>query len=278
MRRRWRLSLGIVILLLACWATTATLQPAPQAGASAVPSIAAPERGLLFQDESCANPAAQLTVECRTQQEQRILASTVRIKHHAPEDTLVSHGTAVGGRYLVTHNHFDDRFLRANGVDSGTIALVRQDGKFILDRAPLASFAVAARQPETLVLDFGTQAGVGFFDLHGVRSAEVGIWNSDALVPGEVVAQVVWDGRTTAVQWARVLRHREDKAVPAIELDGPILIGVSGGGVFYNGVHIANTWIQVTYQKQGLDTGPHGTSIVALNTVEMGPNIARAMP
>jgi len=71
---------------------------------------------------------------------------------------------------------------------------------------------------------------------------------------GLEVAQLDWDGRTARVDWVRVDRVLGDGEGTILVLDSCIKVGASGGGVFWNGVHIANNLSRSTDCQ--LDPGP----------------------
>ena len=124
----------------------------------------------------------------------------------------LSHATVIGGRYLLTHNHFGlplSQLLLFNRNAAGGftgVSVLRVDGTALLDQAPLDSFVVVEERGETLLLDFGEVAGQGIFDTLGIPSASVARGGALPLRAGMEVAPVDWDGEGhTRVYWAPLL-------------------------------------------------------------------------
>jgi hypothetical protein len=197
---------------------------------------------------------------------ERALESTVRLEVHGP-DGGIGHGTVVGGRYLLTHNHFpiNGNALSRGGDDRVTaVSIFRASGELVLQNMPLACFAVHTMDEEILMLDFGAPGGVGFFDKAGIPSDETLSHDALALQPGSEVAQIDWDGATTHVDWAHVVAVHDEDGLPYVELDSFVQHRASGGGVFLNGRHIANNWMRCTIQfRSGEVTRRY--SVAALN-------------
>lgn len=244
--RQLRVSLAVVpaiLLIVIVWAYILMGDingPSVSAG-QLVPMSTVDSSGTL----SCATPAAEMVPVCDAQ-EQKILASTVRLMFLGPDPVNIGHGTVVGGRYVLTHNHYPSfqPGRVGDGRNATHISVALANGEFILQNVPLSSYAVVPLDPGTLLLDFQTIDGIGFFDHLGIPSAPVAVWNSFAIQPGSEVAQVNWDGETTFVQWARVSTIRDTGSTPALELENFIELGASGGGVYYAGYHIGNNWLQ----------------------------------
>jgi hypothetical protein len=197
----------------------------------------------------------------------RILASTVRVEFHGPSGGI-GHATVVGGRYLITHNHYPITAAALNNGGEGlvtAITVLKANGDTILLKASLAYFKVVIEEPEMLVLDFQLHSGVGFFDSLGVPSAEIADGGFALPQQGSVVAQVNWDYSTARVDWARVTAIHDEAGVPALELDNFVEQGASGGGVFYNGVHVGNNWSRVTDRLASGEV-VRQYSVAALNT------------
>ena len=133
-------------------------------------------------------------------------------------------------------------------------------------------FEIVAEDQETLVLDFGTNdEGEGFFDWYRVPSAPFRNSNGLTIHAGTEVAQVNWDGQITYIDWVKVQDVITQDGVPRIVLANPINEGSSGGGIFWNGVHIANNWLAVEYMNEaGMKTYQY--SIAALNSVAISSN------
>ena len=117
-----------------------------------------------------------------------------------------------------------------------------------------------------LVLDFKEYGGVDFFDSVGVPSADFKAWDSLSLQPGMEVAQVDWDGSTAAVKWVQINGIRAVEGTPVLELTSFVTEGASGGGVFWNGYHIANNWSRATELAQDSEAIIRQYSVAALDT------------
>jgi hypothetical protein len=195
---------------------------------------------------SCIDPLPDAKLRCEAIS-RRILASTVRVMFFSDGPVRIGHGTVVGGRYVITHNHYAT--YQPDVVGQGLagaphISVALANGEFILRNAPISNFTIVVAEPGMLLIDFQTIDGTGFFDYHGIPSAPLTVWEPSAVKPGSEVAQVNWDGETTFVEWARVSSIRDADPVPALEIDNFIKLGASGGGVFYDGQHIANNCLQ----------------------------------
>lgn len=228
---------------------------------------------------SCRAPLPWQIGHCR-EMEQTILAATVRIAFHGHLDiengyevqrvqSTISHATVVDGRYLITHNHFGIPLSQvqiynqyANGGLTG-VSLYRLDGTSLLDHAPLDVFSVVSERGETVLLDFGSVKGQGFFAHAGVTSAPLAGSEGARPVPGAEVAQIDWDRQGhTRVVWANIERISNDDDLPHIIVDHFIEHGASGGGVFFEGRHIGNNWGRIVSANK---TAAGHESIIALN-------------
>ncbi len=232
--------------------------------------IVAPLPANYTAGHSCANPTPEMAPGCELEA-QRILASTVRLELHGISGGI-GHGTVIGGRYLITHNHYPatGAILRNGGEGMVTaVSVLKANGDVILLNAPLSYFTVLVEEPEMLVLDFQAYSGVGFFDSLGVPSAELRGAADPLPRPGNEVAQVDWDGTAARVIWARVTVIQPEGGLQSIELDTYVQQGASGGGIFYNGVHIANNWSRNIDRLA--DTGEivRQYSVAALNTPQV---------
>lgn len=215
---------------------------------------------------SCANPTPERAAGCHAEAD-RVLASTVRLELHGAGD--IGHATVIGGRYLITHNHYSisgEALSRGGDGLISAISVLKANGDVILLKAPLSYFNVVLIVPEMLVLDFREYGGVGFFDGLGVPSADFVSLNGLSIKPGSEVAQIDWDGTTAHVVWTRVTAIQMDGEPPFMELDTFVELGSSGGGVFYNGVHIANTWLRNTERQADTGVVLRQYSVAALNT------------
>lgn len=223
---------------------------------------------------SCAAPTPEMVAGCRARAG-RILASTVRLELIAAKqdgrgnELLTGHGTVLAGRYVLTHNHYgltpeefgDGRLL--------SLSIYRADGRLAVKDAPPGSFSVAVVAPETLLLDFGDFSGQGLFSVVGLASAEFASWDGVSLQLGDEVAQIDWDGSTAHVVWARVTAVDTKNGAPYVELDSFLEEGASGGGVFYNGIHIANNWSRNTDLRGETGEVLRRSSLAALNTASL---------
>jgi hypothetical protein len=139
------------------------------------------------------------------------------------------------------------------------------------DPAP-SIFEIVVEDQETLVLDFGTNdEGEGFFDWFRVPSAPFRNSHEIAIQPGSEVAQINWDDQITYIDWVKVQEVITHDGLPRLVLANPINNGSSGGGVLWNGAHIANNWMRVAQRDEG-GTETYQYSIAALNSVAVAPN------
>lgn len=216
---------------------------------------------------SCANPTPQTAAGCAALAE-KILASTVRLVLHGPGGG-VGHATVIGGRYLVTHNHFPVSGEALSHGGEGlvtTVSVFRANDDIVLLNAPLTLFSVTYIAPEALVLDFHEYNGDGFFKKAGIQSVKPGRWSSLNLRPGTEVAQVDGDLNATRLVWTKVTAVSMTEPTPYLELDSFVEHGASGGGVFYNGVHIANNWSRNTDFVAATGEVVRQYSLAALNS------------
>ena len=83
------------------------------------------------------------------------------------------------------------------------------------------------------------------------------------------MAQVVWDGETAYVDWVAIEDVVTERGTSRLELANLVTSGTSGGGVFWNGYHIANTWYQAyVFAENGVTISRH-FSAAALNSPEV---------
>jgi hypothetical protein len=215
----------------------------------------------------------------RAQLEEQILNATVRIEMHTQfylqeyplSKISSSHATIIGGRYLLTHNHF--QFSLTQPVTEGDgqegymgISLRSTNGNLLLENAPLSAFQIVHEDPQTLVLSFVAENGRGLFAEAGLPGAAAIDWQSVPWQEGMGLAQVDWDGKTAHVDWARFENLSQAEGVPQIQVANFPIKGSSGGGLFWNGVHVGNTWARNI--EEDPDTGEivRRYSIIALNT------------
>jgi hypothetical protein len=206
-------------------------------------------------EASYANPVPQQQSE-RLEMEQRILAATVRlvlqrwVKNHSDkgytfEGGSISLATIRDTHYLVTHNHHG---ITLSSPEDETLikAFVSPlHGDPIWTEVRLRNIAV--EDDETLVLEFEGLEDEVLFSLPGV---EFKPWEIIPLHPGVEVAQVDWDGEAAHIDWVIISEIITTNGTPKLRLNNSVGPGSSGGGVFWNGYHIANTWSQVTAYEQ----------------------------
>lgn len=219
---------------------------------------------------SCAAPTLEIIAACRAQAG-RILAATVRLELIAitqegdGKELLTGHGTVMAGRYILTHNHYG---LTPEEFGTGrlvSLTVFKSDGNIALKDVRPASLSVIAVAAEALLLDFGDYGGPGLLGVAGLASAEFAAAAAVRLQPGTELAQIDWDGEAAHVVWTRLTAVHETGDTVTMELDSFVELGASGGGVFLNGVHIANNWVRAT-DTQG-DTGEivGRSSLAAMN-------------
>jgi hypothetical protein len=174
----------------------------------------------------------------------------------------------MNGRYLVVHNHFhfDVNVFGGAFAEDIFINLYRADGQTLIQNLHPPVFRVVREEPETMLWDFGPgESGEGFFESLGVISASFKGPDQVHPKPGSEVAQVVWDGQSTGVEWVMIEEVNLDGEQPTIMLGNPLHPGASGGGVFWEGHHIANNWMRMRF----IDANGQMTreaSLAALNT------------
>jgi hypothetical protein len=98
-----------------------------------------------------------------------------------------------------------------------------------------------------------------------MASADFRSWETLPLQPGMEVAQIDWDGQIAHVDWVRVTAVHFEGDTPYLELDNFVQQGASGGGVFYEGVHIANNWFRSTDRTADSGEVVRQASVAALN-------------
>ena len=215
--------------------------------------------------------------DCK-QYQQQILATTVRILmsswvefdlnmgREPISNEAISHGTVVAGRYLITHNHFDVSPVYQGNGTSLHATLFDASSNMLTEAA---AFSVAFVDTETLVLEFTDKAGRGLFDSLGIPSAPILAWDSIPLTPGKEVAQVSWDGTTTHVDCVLIESIILDQGTPRLELANDIQPGSSGGGIFWQGYHLANNWQRTELHETDSTVILHKSSSAALNSLSM---------
>lgn len=210
--------------------------------------------------------------------EQKILMSTVRIMVQTwivepgdkgyVIDNSIGHATIMGGQYLVTHNHFSIplsiRPQSGEPESYGQVFIYDFQGKLLLE-APLTDFNLVLEDEEALVFAHGEPTL--FSDL-GFESAEFKDWHALPIRTGMEVAQIDWDGETTRVDWTTVQEVRIDESAPNLVLEDGAIPGASGGGIFWNGYHVANNW-RIEEKLDASGTVIDSVTAVALNSTRV---------
>jgi len=214
----------------------------------------------VLNENNCQTPNPENVQTC-ADLEAQILAATVRIELHRWQeaegkrgkriDGGIGHATVKDGRYLVTHNHFPMSLDSIEGLagEQIRITIYKADGEVIIESAQSSAFTIVFEDSETVVLDFGEYVGEGLFAMLGIPSAEFYDWQTVSLAPGMEVAQINWDNETAHVEWVNIKSVLTSDGTPRIELDNGVIKGASGGGIFWNGVHIGNNWTSTTVQE-----------------------------
>ena len=225
---------------------------------------------------SCADPIPSNVVNCQ-KIEQEILDSTVRLLMYTPimyvEGSGVQivnsngHATVKEGRYLVSHNHYSEEVMallqQGDPENLLTINVIDADGDIIL-RVPAQTVSVPVADRESIVLDFGVKDGLGVFEALGLPSAQFRESSFSTVQPGMEVAQIDWDGWSSHLVWTTIEAVTTVSDTPIVKLSSCIRSGASGGGLFWQGVHIGNNWSRSPDCGQELDSANY--SFVALNT------------
>ncbi|MGD2158179.1 MAG: hypothetical protein PVG32_14985 [Anaerolineales bacterium] len=237
--------------------------------------------GIAWIGLSKPEPASGLGQKRNSATERKILASTLRIKIETwiiyiegqgyTKLASSGHGTVMDGRYLVTHNHFRVplvELLDTFDSEFATVTLYRAGGQQLW-QGTLKVADVAVIGSETLVLEFVDENGGGLFESLGVPSAVFTTLSSQPIEEGMEVAQINWDKNTAYVQWTRVESIDQKGDTTVMELSSCLVPGSSGGGVFVNGVHIANNWSRSIGCGESASAEIQPYSLAALNTTEL---------
>jgi hypothetical protein len=226
-----------------------------------------------FSSQASTSPEASTTHD---EIEAQILNSTVRFQVNywvveADEsgymiENTVGHGTVKDGRYLVTHNHFSEPFSNNPDVDVQDIYahvwIYDVYGTKLIELSG-SDVSIVLQDEETLVLDFQELNGVGLFEALGLKSAVFLDANSISLEPGTEVAQIDWDGTTARVDWTTVQAVNAEDEVTQLVMADALMPGASGGGVFFNGQHLANNWTTVEeIDNTGAIVGQYSTAAI----------------
>jgi hypothetical protein len=236
-----------------------------------MPRTASRPSPVIAKYATCIQPTVNNDL-CATQEAQ-ILDSVVRFALHAefqkgqPIDFFgsVGHATVMAGRYMVTHNHYSVDLLALSPTNTQGLtgfSLYNAAGERIVRNAPVHTFQVSAQDAQTLVLDFGPD----YFNNLNIPSASFIAAQSAELSIGAEVAQLDWDGERAYVVWTTMARVVTQHASPHLELEHYAMMGASGGGVFWQGQHIANNWAHVTMTDPDSGAFMRAYSLAALNT------------
>lgn len=235
----------------------------------------------LESDSTCSSPTPERSLECH-EMEQEILAATLRIEIrtwivYVEGEGYMSyagdgHGTVMGGRYLVTHNHFQLPLLELladqSKSEQATVTLYTSDGQELW-QGPLTAMDVAFEDSESLLLEFQDKNGRGLFEALGIPSAGFVVSSQTSIRPGTEVAQINWDEERAYVQWTNVENIAEEGNTPVIRLSDCLVPGSSGGGIFWDGEHIANNWSRAYACAGATNDHVQFGSTAALNSVEL---------
>ncbi len=207
------------------------------------------------------------------QREDDILSSTVRItlqlwRMNADEsgyhlDESMGHATLKDGRFLITHNHYN--LLDDINDPNASVSVVLYTASGIpIAQMPLTDFNITQVGDETLMFEMKHEYGRNKLAEAGIKSATFGDWQTAQLQPGMEVAQVDWDGTQTHINWATIQEIITKDGVPRLVLDSGVTEGGSGGGVFWNGLHIANNWMTIDH-LDGSGNIIYATSVAPMN-------------
>jgi hypothetical protein len=235
---------------------------------------------LFASDSAIAHPALcseslpERSSRC-AQLEANILSSTVRVYFQTwvvTDDEAgyemyesVGHATVKDGSYLVTHNHTEIPLSirqRSGDPDVYTKIFLTNAAGDLLHEGPLTDFSIIVADTETLVF---AHKEAGFLTSLGFTSATFRSWETVPLSAGMEVAQIDWDGERASVKWVPIEEITVNRGVPQIKLASGVMAGASGGGIFWQGEHIANNW-RVKITLDGMDNVIDQTTTAALNS------------
>lgn len=269
---------GALCILMMSDQSPVDARPTAERGRLAQPAEAGTATGAEQKPATCSTPDA-MTVERCKQLETSTLEVTLRLEMTVrqmddkssgkPDTVSIAHATVVGGRFLVTHNHFAHSPDEQNDSQLVTLSAYRADGTLAIRQAFPHTFHVFSAGPQTLVFDFGHYGGQGAFDYMGMASAQLGAWQTLGLRPGMEVAQVDWDGQKTHIDWVRVSSIDLDNGTPVLQLENYVAPGASGGGIFYAGYHIGNNWLREIDKEFNTGKTVGKRTVAALNDTSM---------
>lgn len=206
----------------------------------------------LNQNAGCRNPILANQSACKEIEEQ-ILGSTVRIRfevwsvkdEESGYDVRFSegHATLYGDRYLVTHNHYSVPAYEIENNQYGLVILSNASGEEVY-RGPISDFNLVLEEAEALVFAYKNHT---LSEKTGLIPAQISAWTSIQLQEGMEVAQVDWDGSKTRIDWVTVREVHHEGEMSWIVLDDDAKEGASGGGIFWQGIHIGNNWRRETH-------------------------------
>ncbi|NJN53520.1 MAG: RHS repeat-associated core domain-containing protein [Anaerolineae bacterium] len=212
----------------ACYTPSPTSTPTPTSGTPAPVYTSAPQ----------ATPAPIGTPSLL---EQQILASTILLEFTyqgadaCPIGSILScqafsHGTIVDDQTLLSHNHFDEFKYSIS-----RITLYDSSGNLIQYNGSVTQRFTEGEQSSTFEFDSSVFSGQTSATFENNISSGVQV--------GDEVAVIDWDGAnpgSTKVVWANVMSISTYDGVPSLQVDVNVNKGASGGGIFFNGSHIAN--------------------------------------
>ncbi|RMG76478.1 MAG: RHS repeat-associated core domain-containing protein [Chloroflexi bacterium] len=178
---------------------------------------------------------------------QQILDSTVllQIQYQGPTACPVgtaqfcianSHGTVLDDQTILSHNHFQELSFSIH-----SITLYDAYGNVIPSNGGFTQQYLSNSQTSTLTFASGT--------FSSQTPATFGNVSTTGIQNGDRVAVIDWDGinpGSTHVVWANVTDISNHDGTQALKVDVTVNGGASGGGVFFNGTHIANNWTSGT--------------------------------
>lgn len=229
-----------------------------------------------FVPEMKANAVLPKLVTCHsetcTQMAADILRSTVRLHltvwQVKPDESgydwesVISHATLRDGRFLVTHNHYAPLEQTSLADVAISMSVYNSTGQFLFS-APLTDFEVTEEADETLVFEIKNDYIMEQLAASGITSAKFKDWPSLQLQPGMEVAQVDWNGRVSRVDWTTIDKIITEERIPRLVLNDGVTKGSSGGGIFWNGIHIANNWLSLERMDDAGNV--HAISVAPLN-------------
>ena len=231
---------------------------------------------------SCINPQTYKDrAKCR-EIEQQILSTTVRIQmqgvimiggQQLPMTRCCkSHATVLNGRYLVTHNHFGYDLTEeapADGEGYTGLILRSANGKMLLESVPLSALVIVYEDNETLVLDLLDEKGNSLIESLELPTPQIIDWKAVNWKVGLELAHIDWNGEKAHVDWVLVEEVITNGATPHIQVNNFAKDGASGGGLYWNGIHVGNNWA-INWEKDP-NTGDviRRYTIIALNSLDV---------